>query len=71
MSNYVDVIFATVGITLGLVLIYTIVLGVADARNEKACLELGYPLATTTWDLEGYCMNLDGVVTGKVEKLKN
>lgn len=73
MSNYdfVDGIFAAAGVILTSVLIYAIALGVADAKNEKACLEQGYPLATTTWDFEGYCMNLDGVVTGKVEKLKN
>jgi len=34
--------------------------------NEADCLEMGYPKTNTTIGLKGYCMNLDGAITGKV-----
>lgn len=37
--------------------------------NEADCLEMGYPKTNTTVGLKGYCMNLDGAVTGKVVPL--
>jgi len=36
--------------------------------TEKRCLERGYPEYKVAYDLSGYCMNLDGSVTVKVEK---
>ena len=55
--------FSAVATALGLVV------AVASLRNEKACLEAGYPRTSTTWDLQGYCMNLEGSVTVTVDKL--
>ncbi len=37
--------------------------------HETKCLEKGFPKTDTTVTLTGYCMNLEGVVTAKVEKL--
>ena len=37
--------------------------------NESACLSKGYPETRTTISLDAYCLNIDGVVTGKVVKL--
>ena len=43
---------------------------IASAALTKAeCLEKGYPKSTINWKFEGYCLNLDGAVTGKVDKL--
>ena len=36
---------------------------------EQKCLSSGYPKSTVTWNLEGYCLNLEGTVTVKVDKL--
>ncbi len=38
--------------------------------NESECLAKGYPKTNTTVSLDGYCTNIEGAVTGKVEKLK-
>lgn len=45
-------------------LIVTPVLAYAKAK----CLEQGYPRASITWNLQRYCINLDGVITVKVDK---
>lgn len=37
--------------------------------NETKCLEKGYPVTNTTVTLTGYCMNLEGAITTKVDKL--
>ncbi len=39
--------------------------------NEIDCLEAGYPKAYTTINLQGYCLNLDGSITGIVHKLSD
>ena len=38
--------------------------------TERECLSKGYPKAEVTIALERYCLNLDGSVTTKVERLK-
>ena len=38
----------------------------ADAK----CLSQGFPKYSVTWNLDAYCLNFDGAVTTKVEKLK-
>ena len=66
------IVFALVASVLGgaaLLLALCLVVAVASMRNEKHCLEAGYPRTSTTWDLQGYCMNLEGSVTVTVDKL--
>ena len=53
-----------------LIFIWAVAAGVMSARIQKSCLDAGYPKSEMTWDFEGYCLNLEGVVTGKVEKLQ-
>jgi hypothetical protein len=65
----VDWIFASFFVFLFILLSYTTAVSVASEINKKACLEAGYPKQSTTWDFEGYCMNLEGTVTVGVEKL--
>lgn len=50
---------------------WSITLVVVAAKAEKTCLEAGYPSSKITWDYEGYCLNIDGAVTGTVEKLSD
>ena len=38
------------------------------AYTESKCLEKGYPRSAVTWDLKQYCMNLEGIVTIRVDK---
>lgn len=37
--------------------------------NEDECLSKGYPETSTSIKLTGYCKNIEGVVTGVVDKL--
>lgn len=39
-----------------------------NIRAEAKCLERGYPEHRVTWNLDTYCLNLDGTITVKVEK---
>ena len=45
---------------------YVLILLVVIAAAKVDCLENGYPETTITWNLKTYCINLDGVVVGKV-----
>jgi hypothetical protein len=38
---------------------------------EAGCLEKGYPEATVVWNYKAYCINLDGMVVGKVVSAKS
>lgn len=42
----------------------------ASVIAESECLKKGYPKAKVDYKLDAYCINLEGVVTGKVEELK-
>jgi hypothetical protein len=35
---------------------------------QRACLEAGFPKSDVTYNLDIYCMNLDGSVTVRVQK---
>lgn len=37
---------------------------------EKRCLQAGYPETRITYDFERFCMNLEGTVTIRVDKLE-
>jgi len=37
---------------------------------ERQCLQAGYPKSTIDYTLTGYCMNLEGTVTVKVQEIK-
>jgi hypothetical protein len=39
--------------------------------TEAKCLERGYPKSAVTWNLKGYCLNLDGSVTVKVDSVED
>ena len=57
-------------IAFGFLIIYCFVFITVHVGNEVECLEKGYPEVRTTWNLKGYCVNIDGVVTGVVEELE-
>lgn len=63
------------GIFLVVLIVLLIIAGLiyfpVSLATHKACLEKGYPINTVTWNLERYCMNLDGTVTIKVQELEN
>jgi hypothetical protein len=53
----------------GLFLVYVMfVITPVSMVAEATCLKKGYPKANVTWNLDVYCLNLDGAVTTKVEK---
>lgn len=53
-----------------LVLGYTILVWApVSLYYEAKCLEKGYPESRVSVGLVGYCMNLDGTVTVKVDRL--
>ncbi|GAG03234.1 unnamed protein product, partial [marine sediment metagenome] len=37
--------------------------------NEADCLKMGYPETSTSITLDGYCMNIEGAISGKVVPL--
>lgn len=54
----------------GAFMLFMIFIFAPVAMNAEArCLEAGYPEFRVTWKLDKYCMNLDGTVTVKVDKL--
>lgn len=63
------IIFGALGLLIVVMLyLFFVVLPVSVVATEK-CLEAGYPKSAVTWNFKRYCMNLDGTVTVKVEKL--
>ena len=60
--------FAVFGVFIAVLLIWAIPATIVGMRVEKACLEQGYPNSSVTWDFQGYCMNMEGAVTIRVEK---
>ena len=51
---------------IALLFLILVTYGTALAVTEKQCAERGYPESKVTWDLQGYCINIDGVVKGVV-----
>ena len=66
----IDHFFNALGIFFVVFLVYSFIFIGFHAHNEVQCLEKGYPEVRTTWNLKGYCVNIDGVVTGVVEELE-
>lgn len=65
-----DKILGILATTLTLALVVCIgYLGVT-AVGHKACLEAGYAQTEVTWDLDVYCLTLDGDVTVKIEEIE-
>jgi len=58
--------FAAVGV---LAIYCFVVLLPATLNAEIKCARKGYPRAVVLFNLDTYCMNLDGSVTVKMEKL--
>ena len=40
-----------------------------ELYTQKKCLDAGYPKSSVAWNLQGYCLNVDGSVQGVVHKL--
>lgn len=57
------IVFGTIALSIVLYMPYRL-------YAESECLKQGYPKASVTYDYEAYCMNLDGNIVIKVEKLK-
>lgn len=57
-------------VVFGVFMLYTMLVWLPiHLSHERDCYEKGFPEVKTTVGLQGYCMNIDGAVTGKVEKL--
>lgn len=68
--NAFEYFINALGVVLTVFILYSFIFVVVHAGNEVECLEKGYPDVRTTWNLEGYCVNIDGAVTGVVEELE-
>lgn len=54
----------------GLFVLYAVIVYTpVSILAEDACLSKGYPKSYVTYDLDRYCMNLEGTVTVKVKEL--
>lgn len=61
---------STAVVLLGLFVLYVlIVYAPVSMLTEDECLSKGYPNYRVSYDLDRYCMNLEGSVTIKVEEL--
>lgn len=68
-EDYVVVSFLS---ALGLIIVLILFVVVPRvAYVDAKCLEAGYPKSSVTWNLKGYCLNLDGDVTGKATRLED
>lgn len=63
-----DYFFAAILSFTGLLLLFTVVMVIASAIADRTCLEKGFPKYIVTYNLDTYCLNLDGSVTVKVER---
>lgn len=65
------VFFVSVMIPLVSFLVYALLVVMpVQLYADAKCLKNGYPKAEVTIGLEMYCMNMDGAITVKVDKLK-
>ena len=55
---------------LGMMLFILFVIFPVSMWANAECAKRGFPKAEVLWNLDTYCMNLDGAVTTKMEKLK-
>ncbi len=69
MDIFEKILFTLFGPLLLFMLFLTFIYLPIEAINSSECLEQGYPESKTTLFLDGYCINLDGAVTGKVKPL--
>ncbi len=69
-----DFAYAALLVFLGVMFLGSIVVvfiyGPRSLSVDRQCLQSGYPHSKIDYHLDGYCMNLEGTVTVKVEKVK-
>jgi len=69
--KFIDALLGGAVVFVMVVLLYfLLVLTPVRAWADGKCAERGFPEVKVTWNLDAYCMNLDGAVTTKMEKLK-
>ncbi len=69
MNIFDKILYAVLGLILLIILFLMLIYLPIKTINLSECLEQGYPESKTTLFLDGYCINLDGAVTGKVKPL--
>lgn len=67
LDPFEKILFSFTGFVLTLLLIY----GGRALYVQAECLGAGYPKSDITWKLDGYCLNIDGVVRGTVNELSS
>lgn len=71
MSDLGAYIFATLAaVFLVFLLAVVFVYAPRSLYVDQKCAQQGFPKSKVTVDLTGYCMNLDGSVTIKMEQVK-
>ncbi len=59
----VVIVFAIIIVSLS---VYMAIMLPVQLYHGAKCIEAGYPKSYVTYNLKGYCINLDGSVTAKV-----
>lgn len=71
MRNFGDWLAGCLFVFFMVVIVYTMFfLTPRSAYIDRECLFAGYPKSTITYLGEGFCMNLEGTVTVKVDRVK-
>lgn len=70
MRDIEGTIFPIIFTLLAFLLVAAMALAVVSAYADMKCAEAGYPNSKVTINFASYCMNLDGSVTVKMERLK-
>ena len=68
-----DVVDILMRVFIGLAFLFAfyvfLVLAPVSAYADAKCLEAGYPKSSVTWNLDSYCLGLDGATKTEVRKL--
>lgn len=55
-------------ISVAIFVIYILLWAAIGAKTQADCLNQGYPKSDVTYKFDGYCMNLSGSITVRVDK---
>jgi hypothetical protein len=70
MEDFVGYLLVAIMVFIFTILIDTIIYLPASLYAEARCIEAGYPKGVITWNLNAYCISIDGSTRTEVNKLK-
>lgn len=68
--NWEHIAAFVISIFILLVGTWLLIMVFVTAQAERECLNKGFPEAKVAYNFESYCVNIDGVITKRAEKLE-